>query len=80
MLREPLKGHKGIEKMQNLARERIYCQGMDTDIIDYVNHYKICTKHKATQVIQQMLPRDVLESPWQDLAADFFITTTLNAF
>ena len=45
---------------------------MDTDIIEYVKHCKICTKHKATQAIQPMIPKDVPEGPWQDLAADFF--------
>ena len=45
---------------------------MDADIIENAKHCKICTKHKATQAIQPMLSRDVPESPWQDITADFF--------
>ena len=65
-------GHKGIEKMQYLARDRICWQGMDVDIAEYVKHYKVFTTHKATQAIEQMLPSDIPEGTWQDLAADFF--------
>ena len=65
--------HLGIEKMQHRARATVYWPGMDTDIVvGYVKRCKICTQHKATQHIQPMLPRDVPEAPWQDLAADFF--------
>ena len=54
--------HLGIEKWP----------GIDADIVEYVKRCKTCTQHKATQHIQPMLPRDVPEAPWQDLAADFF--------
>ena len=37
---------------------------MDADIIEYAKQCKICTKHKATQVKQPMLPRDVPEGLW----------------
>ena len=65
-------GHKGVEKMQHLTREKIYWQGIDTDITEYVKHCKICNKHKTTQAVQPMMPKDVPEGPVQDLAADFF--------
>ena len=39
-------GHKGIEKMQHLAREKIYWPGLDADITEYVKHCTICMKHK----------------------------------
>ena len=64
--------HLGIEKMQHRARATVYWPGMDSDIVEYVKRCKICTQHKATQHIQPMLPRDIPEAPWQDLAADFF--------
>ena len=72
MLHDLHEGHKGIEKMQHLAHDRIYWQGMDADITEYVKNCKICTKHKAMQAVQPMIPRDIPEGPWQDLAADFF--------
>ena len=36
MLHDLHEGHKGIEKMQHLARDKIYWQGMDADITEYV--------------------------------------------
>ena len=64
--------HLGIEKMQHRARATVYWPGIDADIVEYVKRCKTCTQHKATQHIQPMLPRDVPEAPWQDLAVDFF--------
>ena len=64
--------HRGIEKMRLLSQTTVYWPGIDTDVADYVNHCKICTQHKAKQAVQPMLCRDVPDSLWQDLAADFF--------
>ena len=64
--------HLGIEKMQHRARATLYWPGIDMDIVEYEKRCKTCTQHKATQHIEPMLPRDVPEAPWQDLAADFF--------
>ena len=71
-LHELHKMHFRIEKMQHRARATVYWPEMDADIVEYVKRCKICTQHKATQHIQPMLPRDVPEAPWLDLAADFF--------
>ena len=64
--------HRGIEKMRHLAQHTVYWLGLDADIANYVNRCKTCTQHKAKQAVQPMLPRDVPDSPWQELAADFF--------
>ena len=64
--------HRVIEKMRHLSQNTVYWPRIDADITDYVNHCKTCTQHKAKQAVQPMLPRDVPDSPWQDLAADFF--------
>ena len=71
-LHELHKMHLGIEKMQHRARATVYWPGIDADIVEYVKRCTTCTQHKATQHVQPMLPRDVPEAPWQDLAADFF--------
>ena len=68
--------HLGIEKMQHRARAMMYWPGMNTDIIEYVKHCKTCIQNKATQHMQPMIPRDVPDTPWQDLAADFFTYKT----
>ena len=64
--------HRGIEKMKHLSQTTAYWPRIDADITDYVNHCKTCTQHKAKQAVQPMLPRDVWDSLWQDLAANFF--------
>ena len=71
-LHELHKMHLGIEKMQHRATATIYWPGIDADIVEYVKRCKTCTQHKETQHIQPMLPRDVPEAPWQDLAVYFF--------
>ena len=52
--------HRGIEKMRHLSKTTIYWSRIDVDITDYVNHCKICS------------PSEVPDSPWEDLAVDFF--------
>ena len=58
--------------MRHLSQHTVYWPGLDADITDYVNRCKTCTQHKAKQAVQPMLPRDVPDSPWQELTADFF--------
>ena len=64
--------HRGIEKLKPLSHANVYWLGMDANITNYVNWCKICTQHEAKQAVQPMLPRDVPDSPWQDLVAAFF--------
>ena len=64
--------HQGIEKMTHIARSNVYWPGIDADISDYVRGCTICTKYKASQSTQPMLPWDIPDSPWQELAADYF--------
>ena len=65
--------HLEIEKKkQPRARATLYWSEIDVDIAEYVKCCKTCTQHKAMQHTQPMIPRDVLETPWQDLIANFF--------
>ena len=52
--------HKGIEKMQHLARAHVFWPRIDADILNYVKRCTICTRYKVTQVVQPMLPREIL--------------------
>ena len=66
-----------MEMIEELKRwdtspNTVYWPGLDADIADYVNHCKTCTQQKAKQAVQPMLPRDMPDFPWQELAADFF--------
>ena len=58
--------------MRHLSQNTVYWPRLDADIANYVNCCKTCTQHKAKQAVQPMLPRDVPDSPWQELADDFF--------
>ena len=64
--------HKGIEKMQHLARAHFCWPRIDANILDYMRRYTTCTRYKATQAVQPMLPRDIPDRPWQELATDYF--------
>ena len=57
--------------MQPQAREAVYWPGIDSDISDYGSPCTNCTKYKASLPAQPMLPRDILDGPWQDIAADY---------
>ena len=63
--------HQGVGRMQAQAREAVYWPGIDSDISDYVSWCTTCTKHKASPPAQPMLPRDIPDGPWQDIAADY---------
>ena len=71
MLSDLHNNHTGMEKIRHLSHT-IYWLRIDVAITDYVSWCKICTKHKPKQAVQPMLPTDVPDSPWLDLAADFF--------
>ena len=64
--------HQGIEKMTHSARAHIYWPGIDTDSIDSVKCCTIGARYKASQTVQPMLPRDLSDGPWQELASDYF--------
>ena len=64
--------HQGIEKMTHITRANVYWPGIDANIADYVRRCTICTKHKASQTVQPMLPCDIPDGPWQELAANYF--------
>ena len=63
--------HQGVNRMQAQAREAVYCPAIDSDISDYVSQCTICTKHKGPLPAQPMLPRDIPDGPWQDIAVDY---------
>ena len=63
--------HQGGDRMQVQVRESVYWPGIDADIADYVSWCTVCTKHKASLSAQPMLPKDIPDGPWQDIAADY---------
>ena len=61
-----------LKKCNTELEPNYYWPGIDADIAQYVKRCKTCTQHKTTQHIQPMIPRDVPEAHWQELASDFF--------
>ena len=71
-------GHLGVEKMTHLARSTVYWQGIDADIADYVRCCTTCVKYKALQTVQPMLPCNIPDGPWQEIAANYFTHCNKN--
>ena len=63
--------HQGTDRMQAQVREEVYWPSIDADITDYVCQCTIYTKHKASLTTQPMVPRDIPDGPWQEIAADY---------
>ena len=63
---------RALKKMMHVARSTGYWPGIDADIADCVRCCTICAKHKALQTVQPMLPCDIPDGPWQELAVDYF--------
>ena len=49
----------------------MYWPSIDAYIANYVHWCTICNKHKASPPPQPMLPRDILDGPWQEIATDY---------
>ena len=71
-------GHLSVERMTHLARSTVYWQGIDADIVDYVRHCTTCAKHKALQSVHPVLPCNIPDGPWQEIAADYFTHYSKN--
>ena len=58
--------------MTHLAKTQVCWPGIDVDIINYVKCCTISTRHKTSQTVQSMLPRDIPDRPLQELDTDYF--------
>ena len=64
--------HRGIEKMRHLSQNTAYWPRLDANIANYVNHFARPAASVRPSKQSAYAPRDVPDSPWQELAADFF--------
>ena len=80
ILSEQDEGHKGIEKMQHLTRERIYWQGVDADILEYVKHCKSAQNINPHKQYNQSHPELYQKAHGKTLQQTSFIMTMLNTF
>ena len=58
---------QGTEKMQFLTRAAVCWPGTT-----YAKRCRVCMKHKMTQPVKLLLPRDFPNSPWQDITTNCF--------
>ena len=75
MLHNLHEGHKGVEKMQHLTCDKIYWQGMDMDIVEYVRYAPNTRQHKQ---FNQYYPETFQKTPGKTSQQDFFTITTQN--
>ena len=61
--------HQGIDRIQAQVREAVNWPGIDADITDYLPVHHL---HKAQSLspAQPMLPRDIPNGPWQEIASN----------
>ena len=64
--------YQGIEKMQLQAQEAVYLTSITADIANYVRICLLSARHKATQLVQPMLPWDIPNSLWQEITTNYF--------
>ena len=65
------KGHLSANKVQENAKQHMYCTGIDADIEDYTKQCQECIKR--SQVAKEPLqPHDIVEGPWRKLGMDYF--------
>ena len=58
--------------MTHIARSNIYWPAIDAGVADYVRCCTICDKDKASQAVQPILPCNIPDGSWQELATDYF--------
>ena len=54
-----------------LRWERQCCPTIDAGITDYVHWCTLCMKHKVSPSAEPMLPRDIHNGLWQEIATDY---------
>ena len=65
--------HVGVDKTVSRARDAIYWPGIDSQIKDMILKCEVCLKHRhPNQQREPLMPHDVPDGPWQNLATDLF--------
>lgn len=65
------RGHQGIEKTRQLARDTVYWPGINNDILKLCETWYACDVHHENN--RKLLEtHNVLSKPWQAIASDLF--------
>ena len=65
-------GHMGAEKTNRRARDIMFWPGMTKCINEYVLTCAICEKHRASNAKEPLIPHEIPQRPWQNVACDLF--------
>ena len=64
------KGHQGITKCRERAKQAVWWPGLSKQIQDMVENCRVCLQHKVNHP-EPLNPTPFPERPWQELGADF---------
>ena len=70
MLQKIHHGHLGIQKCRERARRSVYWPGLSNDVELTVSNCATCAKFGNRQQKESLLPHDVPELPWNQVAMD----------
>ena len=65
-------GHFGNEKCKARARSCVYWPRINEDIEKEVNSCSICAKYGSSSQKEPMIPHQIPNRPWEEVAADYF--------
>ena len=65
------KGHQGINKCRDLARQSVWWPGLAAELETLVRNCDICCKHQPPSV-QPLIPSTLPDLPWQKVGTDLF--------
>ena len=72
MLKVLHESHFGIQKTLDRARSTLYWPKMGEDIAEEIQACDTCLQFRKANQKEPMIPHDIPERPWQEVAVDFF--------
>ena len=72
MLRQLHKGHPGVERTRQLARESAFWPNINKDIEQLCKTCDACQEHQPSNCREPITAHETPSRPWQDLSSDLF--------
>ena len=66
------KGHMGVTKSVERAKDSLFWPGMVKQVTDYVLNCPLCLTHRNSNAKEPMIPSEFPDRPYQKLGADIF--------
>ena len=66
------KGHQGIERCKQRARNSIFWPGISAEIKDMVANCSTCLTFRNKQQRETLIPHPMPTQPWAEVATDLF--------